>query len=675
MRAQCLLASTFLPAVAALAVVQASAQSLPEVSISASPLNPAEPSSIQPANVLRGEPLDQQRDTSLGATLSRQPGVHDSGFGTAAGRPIIRGLDGPRVRITQGGLDVSDASSLSPDHAVASDPLTARSIEVLRGPATLLYGGGAIGGLVNVVTDRIPLTRLGTPRGTALASADSGTSGYSGALAVRGGAGGWNWTVDGFNRGAGNYRFPGRANEQDPDSATGRMPNSGSRGSGFGTGVSYVGTRGVIGLGYSEQSTVYGIPAEQDVFIRMKQQRVEALAELDEALPGIALMRLRVGDTRYGHDEVEGSSGEIGTAFRNRGREQRLELVHEPVLGIRGAFGVQFQDRHLAASGEEAYVPSGDESNRALFYVGERQFGAARFEFGWRGEQVRLTPQSAEGLAQRRFGLGALSIGARFALGPGYALSAGASSGQRAPTIAELYANGPHAATRTFELGNPDLGAERSTNFDLALRRVSGPLQGKFGIFTNRFANYVHGDLTDINGDGVADRVDEEGTVVNGPGDPDAGDLKRIAYTQGAARFNGIEFELAWQPSGSAFGLRAFGDIARGHLSNAGNAPRMSPARLGAAVDYRSGPWSGFLSMLAAQRQTRVAQLETSTDGYNRIDAEVAYTLPGSKQTAVTFFVQGRNLLDQQIRLHTSFVKDDVPQPGRTLIAGVRARF
>lgn len=675
MRPRTLPWTLILPAAAGIAFDPAGAQILPDVTVTASPLNPAEPSMVQPATVLRDATLDRQRDGSLGSTLSQQPGVQESGFGISAGRPVIRGLDGPRVKITQGGLDVADASSLSPDHAVATDPLAARRIEVLRGPATLLYGGGAIGGLVNVVNDRIPLTRLGAVRGQALASADTGTGGHASALGLRGGANGWNWTVDGFDRGAGNYRFPGTAVDGDPDSARGRLPNSGARGRGFGTGLSYVGGRGVLGVAYSEMSSQYGIPSESDVFIRLRQQRVEALGELEQPLPGVALVRFRAGDTRYRHDEVEGGSGEIGTAFRNRGREQRVELVHEPVMGVRGALGLQSNSRTLAAIGEEAYVPSAREASQALFYVGERAFGPARVEFGWRSERVRLTPRDTPDLPARRFGLDALSLGGSLALGGGYALSAGVTSGQRAPAIEELYASGLHAATSTFEIGNPELRAERSTNVDFALRKTVGPLQGRLGVYANRFANYIHGDLTDTNGDGVADRVDEAGTVVNGPDDPAAGDLKRIAYAQGPARFRGVEFELAWRPTGSAFGLRTFGDVARGRLVGEGNAPRMSPSRIGAALDWREGPWSGFVSAVFARRQGRVAALETATGGYTRIDGEIAYTLPGGAGTSTTLFLQGRNLLNERIRLHTSFVKDLVPQPGRTLIAGVRARF
>jgi iron complex outermembrane receptor protein len=651
------------------------AQTLQEVTVTANPLNPDEPRSVQPASVMRATELDRRRETSLGATLSQQPGVHDSGFGTAAGRPIVRGFDGPRVGVAQGGLDALDVSSLSPDHAVAVDPLSARSIEVLRGPATLLYGGGAIGGLVNVVTDRIPTTRLAGLRGEALLSGDSASGGYATALGLRGGAQGWNWTAGGFARGANDYRIPGHAVVGDPNSASGRLPNSHADATSGAAGMSYVGSRGVAGVAVSDLSSRYGVPSEPDVYIRQSQQRTEALGELDSPLPGFTQLRARWADNRYWHNEVEGSSGVVGTAIRNKGTDGRLELLHAPLLGIRGVLGVQSRSRVLTASGEEAYVPSTNEKDNAFFYVGERMFGADRVEFGWRTGRSALDPDSASGQPSRQFSTNTFALGVSTPLAAGYTVLAALSSSQRAPVLEELYSDGPHAATATWEIGNAGLGRERSTNLELALRKVEGGVRWKLGGYYNRFSNYIYGAETDDNGDGVADRVDADNRIENGPADPDAGEFTRIAYAQSAAHFYGLEAEWLWQPAGSPLAMRAFGDLARGSIDGYGNAPRMSPARLGVAVDYRGGPWSGFVSLLAVQRASRLAPLATPTDGYLRLDAEIAYALADGPQGGTVLYLQGRNLLNEEIRLNTSYIKDVAPQPGRSLIAGMRARF
>jgi iron complex outermembrane receptor protein len=646
---------------------------LPEVRVSADPLGADLLRATRPVGLLLSPELERALDTSLGATLAGQPGVHTSGFGTAAGRPVIRGQDGARVRITQNGLDTLDVSALSPDHAVAIDPLTADRIEILRGPATLPFGGGAVGGLVNVVSERIPLSRQDALGGRLIASTDSATGGHSAGFSLKAGSRGLNWTLGAFDRQAGEYRIPGLATAGDPDSRTRRLPNSQARGDGYSGGVSWIGDRVVLGAAHSALGSRYGIPTEADVFIRMRQQRSEALAQIEEPLPGLTRLKLTLAEGRYRHEEVEGA-GEVGTAFAVRGREGRLELAHAPLGGLRGVLGAQLRERTLQARGEEAYVPGSRDRNDGLFYVAERPIGAARLEMGWRGERASLRPEEASGLPSRRFALNALSAGLSAPVASGYRIAANLGSAQRAPALEELYAQGAHAATATWEIGNPALRPERSINLDLSVRRTAGALRWKAGAFANRYANYLYGKATDENGDGLADRVDAENALANSATDPGAGEYARIAYAQGHARFVGLEAEIDWRPAGSPWSLRAFGDLARGRIEGEGNVPRMAPARIGAALDWASGPWSGFVSVLSVGGQRRVAAFETTSPGYTRIDAEIALRL-GTVPGAPTLFVQGRNLLDETIRPHTSFVKDRVPMPGRSVLAGVRARF
>ena len=649
-------------------------RTLPTVQISAEPLSPDELRSTRPVTVLQSPALERNLDTSLGGTLAQQPGVHSSAFGTAAGRPVIRSQDGPRVRVTQDGLDTLDVSTLSPDHAIAADPLSAQRIEILRGPATLFYGGGAVGGLVNISTQRIPTERLNSLTGSALLSTDSASSGRSAAASMRGGAGGLNWSVGVFDRTAGDYRIPGQIVASDPDSRARRLPNSFARGDGFAGGLSYVGPQATVGVAHSELANRYGIPSEGDVFIDMKQRRTEALSVFERPLPGIARIRATLADGNYRHDEIEGS-GEVGTSFRSTGREARVEITHEPLAGVRGVLGVQSRDRTLTASGAEAYIPSSRDRNDALFYVGERALGPARLEFGWRSESARLRPDQATALAPRDFSLNSLSLGLSLPVAAGYRVAANLSSSQRAPVIEELYANGPHVATGTFEIGDASLQRERSLNLDLGLRKTSGPVRWKIGVYANRFRNYVYGRSTDENGDGVADRVDDENHIGNSAADPGAGEFTRLSYTQGHARFSGLEAELSWRLVGTPYSVRVFGDSARGRIEGEGNVPRLAPTRAGAAVDFEHGAWSGFVSMLSVRGQQRVATLETTTPGYLRVDAELSYLLGSASSRSAMLFVQGRNLLNETIRPHTSYVKDIVPQPGRTLMAGVRARF
>ena len=666
----------------------AHAQPLQDVTVTATPLGDTPLQSSQPVSVLRGAGLDRRRGASLGETLDGLPGVHSSGFGTAASRPVIRGFSGPRVGIVENGLDTLDASALSPDHAVAVDPLEARQIEVLRGPATLLYGSGAIGGLVNTVSDRIPTSALTGIGGDALLAGDSATRERLGSLRLRGGwspgarppgapagAGSLNWTLGAFDRNARDYAIPGNAVLGDPSSASGRLPNSASESRGLSGGLSWTDRWGTVGVSHTDLDSRYGIPSEEGVYIDLRNRRTEGLLELDAPLPGLESVRLRTADVRYRHREIEGDSGEIGTAFDSTGRDTRLDAVHLPVLGVRGALGLHSKQRTLSASGEEAYIPTTRERENALFWVGERAVGPGRLEFGIRQGRADRSPDADSGYEARKFNLGSYSIGGVVPVFGPVALSLTATSSQRAPAIEELYAGGAHAATRTWEIGDPALAKERSRSLEVALRQATGPLRWKAGAYRQRFSSYIAGFSTDEDGDGVADRVDDTNTIANSAADPTAGEFTRLAYRQAPATFTGVELEAAFQPVASPWTLRGTLDRVRGTVEGFGAAPRTPPLRVGVAVDYAAGPWAGFVSVMRASAQTRTGPFETETPGYTRVDAEVSYGWSLGADRRATLFLQGRNLLNEDIRLATSFVRDVVPMPGRSVYAGLRIRM
>lgn len=667
------------------------AESLEEVTVTATPLGDTSLQSSQPVSVIRGTELDRRRGPSLGDTLDRLPGVHSSGFGTAAGRPVIRGFSGSRVGIAENGLDTMDASAVSPDHAVPIDPLGTTQIEVLRGPATLLYGSGAIGGLVNAVTDRIPTAPQRGVSADALLGGDSVSRERLGSFRLRGGTGGepaagpagaggaggsFAWTLGGFSRNAGDYGIPGRAVVGDPASASGRLPNSWTEGHGLAGGASWIDRWGVAGVSIGQTGSRYGIPAEQDVYIDLSSRRIEGLLELDRPLPALETVRLRTADVRYRHEEIQAPSGEVGTRFDSRGRDTRLEAAHMPLAGVRGILGLHTRERTLSASGDEAYLPaSTKERETALFWAGDRAIGPGRIEFGLRQGAASRSPAESSGFESRTFDLTSWSVGGSVPVAGPVAFAVSFASSQRAPAIEELYAGGPHAATRTFETGDPGLGKERSNSIELALRQSTGPVRWKIGGFQQRFSNYIAGFSNDANGDGIADRVDGSGTIANSPGDPGAGEFSSLLYRQAPARFTGLEAELAWRPTATPWTFKAFTDRVRGSVEGLGAPPRMPPVRVGVSADYAAGPWAGFLSVLHAARQDRTALFETATAGYTRVDAEISRSWSiGARRTA-TLFLQGRNLLNDEIRLATSFVKDDVPMPARSAYLGLRLKL
>lgn len=610
----------------------------------------------QPISVLQGDDLRRKREASLGDTLSQELGVTSSAFGPAAGRPIIRGMDGPRIRVLEGGIGTQDLSALSPDHMVTVESLNATQIEILRGPATLLYGSGASGGVVNVVTGRIPNRLFKSPTGNVELRGNSATDERSGAFNVMGSAGQASWYVDGFKRKTGDY-----------DTPVDRVGNSAIDSDGVSAGGSFIGERGFVGASVSQLESLYGIPGTDGTKIDLKQTRYDIAGELDDPFRGFKRLKVRMGYNDYKHAEIEGS-GEIGTRFNNQGFEGRVELLHAPVANWQGVFGVQLQDRNFSALGEEALVPATKSRSTGLFLVEERNWARWRLELGGRAERATQNPQDGDTNPSRAFNLYSTSAGVLWKFMDGYGLGLTATQGQRAPSTEELYSNGAHAATRTHQTGNNALSKETSNNIDLALRKTAGAMKWKVNVFHNRIANYIFERSADTNNDGVADRVDDTGTLdLNGEYL-----VQNIAQT--GARFYGLEAEAVFSLLPGTLDLRLFTDTVRGKVDG-GNAPRTPPQRFGLQLDHKAGPWATNLSVIRAARQNRLAELETETPGYTLVNAEVSYRIKQSQSIGYTVFMQGKNLLDDEMRVHTSYLKDVAPLPGRAFVLGLRGQF
>ena len=616
-----------------------------KITVTASPLGRGETEMAQPATVLDEEALRRKRAASLGDTLANELGVQSSAFGAGAGRPIIRGLDGPRIRVLENGLGTGDASSVSPDHAVATESLRAEQIEILRGPASLLYGSGAIGGVVNVVSKLVPREPAERLTGDVEARVGSADRERSASANLDGGARNWAWHLDGFKRRTDDYRIPG-----------GHLANSDVDMRGASAGASSVGSWGHAGAGLQRTENDYGVPTGEGVRIRMRQNRFEGSAEARER------WKLRVNHNDYRHDEIE-PGGEIGTTFKNRATEARTEWRF--AAPVNGTLGAQWQDRTLSALGEEAILPVTRSRAAALFAVGEKEAGDWTFDAGLRAERETRAPEGD--LPHRRFDLVTPAIGAVWRFAPGYRLAIAATQAQRAPSPEELYSQGAHHATATFDIGDPNLVREVSQNVDITLRKVQGDVRWKVNVYANRIRDYVYAASQDVDGDGIADRVDDAGTP-----DP-AGEFLVQRFSQARARFRGVEAELEFRTEGSPWGLRIFGDLTRAKLEDGSNLPRIAPARLGLEGDWRSGPWSVHGSLVHSLAQKRTAPLETPTPAYTRVDLELAWRLGHERSTTV--FLKGTNLLDEEIRLHTSYLKDVAPQKGRSLALGLRTAF
>ena len=618
---------------------------------------------VQPGTVVGREALTRDRAASLGDTLATQAGVQSSSFGPGASRPIIRGLDGPRIKTAENGVGTMDVATISPDHAVTSEVLGARQIEILRGPATLLYGSGAIGGLVNVVTDRIPQAHSDGLRvlGDARFSTAERTRDFGGQLRTS----------------AGPFAFTGEASDRrtdDYETATGKLANSDTSSRNASLGGSYIAGNGFVGVGVTRLESNYGIPSPDATRIDMQRNRIETLGEFNDVM-NLERVRFSAANNGYRHTELE-SDGTVGTVFRNNASSARFDVQTKPIAAWRTVVGAEIERAEFSAVGAETIVPLTSTRNHAVFAVTERAFGPGRVEIGGRLEHVHHAPEVAAGLPGRNFSLANGAVGYQWQLTPQSAVTASFTHAERAPAIEELYSHGAHVATLTYDVGKPALTKERSQNLDLSykLQRNAWSLQSS--LFRNSVRNFVYGASVDNNGDGIADRVNVQGAVEAGA------ELLRREFTNVNARFTGAELALAYAPA-QGFGFTAIADTVRGVIVNGtpvaggtgGNLPRMSPSRIGGKLTWRDNGWYGDVGATRVFSQNQVAAFEASTPGYTRVDASVRYRWSYATNRSADFYLLGKNLTNRDIRVHTSFLKDFAPLPGRSLFFGVTAAY
>jgi len=631
-----------------------------QVVVTANPLRSGEGDQIlTPAKVLAGDELRDKVGSSLGETLQGELGVSASAFGAGASRPIIRGMEGSRVKMLENGMATSDVSGLSNDHAVASEGAVARQIEILRGPAALLYGSGAIGGLVNVVNERIPTELEAKPIGQVESRYSTVDNGRNLSGSMDGAAGKVGLHIDGNWRDTNDYKIPGERVLDDPSTSMARLPNSDTRERSIGAGASYIDDWGYAGLSASHLSNVYGIPTAEGSRIDQRQNRYDFDSLLRNPLQGLESMRLKAGFTDYRHAELE-DDGTPEVIFSNRSFESRLELTHKPVAGFHGTFGLQTENTHfsaLSAAGGPDTVPVTHSTSQALFAVEETGIGPVRMNAGLRYENVKRDPV---GNRERSFGLGSGSVGALWPFTPGYSAGATLSYAQRAPSTDELYSGGPHDATLTFDVGDANLKKEVSRNIELSLQKDTGLVRWKTNVFRNNVSDFIYGHITSL-------RVDEDGN----PGD----EFRQRVFEQAPAHIQGAEAELTYNQVGMGWNGRLFADSSRGKLDNGGNLPLQPADRVGASLGYRQADWRAGLSWTHGRGQERLAAFEaTPTPGYNQVDANLSYT-QRLAATDLTWFLLAKNLLNEDIRLSTSLLKDISPLPGRNIVFGVRAKF
>lgn len=655
--------------------------SLEEVIVTGVPLERTVEELAQPAAVLGGDNLAKKQAASLGETLSHELGVSSTYFGPVASRPVIRGQYGERIRVLSNSLDSMDASALSEDHAGSVDAMLAERIEIIRGPATLLYGSGAAGGLVNVVDNRIMEERLDEPvQGFVTLGTDSATGKEAFAGEVAFGTDNLAFHVDYFSRDTDDVEIPGfaesaalRALEEaegdgEEEEAFGEVENTASETEGAAGAMTFVGENGHLGVSLSSYDSVYGVPGhhheeenagggvaeeEELVSIDLEQTRIDLQGEYRFADAGA--LRLKFANNEYEHTEFEGD--EVGTFFDSSGTDTRLEYQHRPFGNFEGAIGAQYKDVDFRATGDEAFVPPSSTQQTSVFVFEEWQAddrwtvqGSARIE------RQSIDAPNLPSYDDDAFGA---SVGVVHSFREDLSIALNFALTERHPNSAELYADGAHIAVQRVERGSVTQGdgildKETSSNIDLTLRGDSSRVEWVVTAFLNEIDDYILLAPTAL--------FDDE--------------LQVFDYTQTDARLYGFEAEARIELMDSEAGhlhTRLFTDFVRGtDLNRGGNLPRITPARYGIGLHYAKNGFEAAAEAMFSAEQDKIAANELPTDSYVLLNVDLSYAF---SETDLFVFLRGTNLTDEDARQHTSPLKDIVPLPGRSLQLGLRYDF
>jgi iron complex outermembrane recepter protein len=674
---------------------------IPTTAVTGNPLGVGSDQMVVPISILNGRELSLKRENTLAETLNNIPGVSNSSFGPSVGRPMIRGMDSDRVKILQNGVNNLDASNLSSDHGVSIDPLIIEQIDVIRGPATLLYGGGAVGGVVNAIDHRIPKEKLQGITGRGEVRYGGANLEQSNAAVVDVGTGNFVMHFDAYNRDSKNIRIPGNAISNrlestqvwDPNQNTigdtsvyegsyqpyptnhGRkkLLNSQSETRGGAVGASMIFDRGYAGVSYAKHQTKYGSVKEPGILLDMDTDRIDFASEIRDLGSFFERAKFRAAYTDYRHHEMGG--GEIHSTFKNKGIDGTFELAHAPLMGLKGILGTQFDNGKFDAIGHEAFLPNSKTNSQSIYVYEELPLNQHKMTFGLRHgkHEVESKGGGEEGQfgnpSRRKFNTNNAAIGGLYALNEQWSLTGNLSHNERAPSYFELFANGVHTATGTYQEGQSDLKKEKSNGLDGQIRWKSGQDSLTFGAYFNKFSNFIG--LLSTDSPGLAHNEEEVNSEIT---------FKKSTFSGIKAEFKGVELEgKTMLTDYLQFNVR--GDyVDAKDKTNGGYVPRISPLKLGAGLKYEFDRFGARLDVLHAFKQDRVASnynyqgnKELVTDAYTNVSMMATYKLP--TQLNLEAFTRANNLLDEEIREHTSFLKDIAPMGGRSIMFGLRGEF
>ncbi|MDK1684269.1 zinc piracy TonB-dependent receptor ZnuD [Acinetobacter terrestris] len=624
-----------------------------------------------------------QGGVTIGDALAGELGVSSNQYGSGSSRPVIRGQDGARVKVLQHASETADVSTLSPDHAVTVDPILAKQVEIIRGPSTLLYSAGTVGGLVNVTDNKIP-TQMPEEglEGTAGLRYNSGSDEKLASAGITAGIGeNFALRVEGSKRKANNYIAPGYFHEGETER---RVDNTFAKGETVNIGGSWIHDRGFIGASYSNRQDQYGLPGHSHEYedchphgnelhcgdhsghalnhdghnhdeehdhaagpwVDLKSERYDFRTELSDPFSGFQKLRAHASYTDYKHDEIEENS--VMTNFKSQGYDARLELVHNPVANWEGVIGAQYNQQKLDITGEESLLDPNKTQKWSLFALEHKQFNDVHVELGARVDQQKIAIDSNKKDFDD-YGF-SYSGAVNWEFAPSYKLSLVGSHQERLPLAQELYAKGKHFATNTYERGNENLSAEKSNNLELGLHYEQDKFDYHVHVYHNWFDNYIYGATT--------------GREEN---------FRLVDYTQDKAKFYGTEAQASYALN-DTYKVGVFGDYVRGKIDSK-NAPRVPAGRLGTKVDASfDDHWSGLAEYYHVFNQDKITSYEQETDGYNMVNVGVSYAGQYAKNNDYQVYFKANNLLDQQVYSHASFLSN-IPQVGRNFSVGLEFGF
>lgn len=594
---------------------------------------------------LDNDKIDRIKSTNLGETLNQLPGIQSASMGQAVGRPVIRGLDGSRVQITENGLSTVDASSMSQDHGVSIEPFLANSIEVLKGAKALEYGSGHPGGVVNVDNGRIP-TQLPEDKlnGRFESRLDSVSKGHTQALRLDAGQDNIALHLDGLYRNHNDYKTP-----------EGTQDNSYIKTKNGAVGLSLVEDWGYVGASASRYLNEYGVPSEEGVYIPMQQSRYEVKSRVLQPFSSIQALQaveLEYAHTDYQHQEVE--DGDVESKFTNQTNEVRIQLEHKPFAGWQGKLGGQWTNQHFSALGEETFVPKTNTQIQGVFLYEKAQFDRLTVDFGARIDQHK---KQAEGLDEKRFYPLSMATGFTWNFQELWDLSLELERNQRAPGDEELYANGPHHASHTYETGNPNLIEETANQIELGLHFQNYLIETSLAVYANYYQEFIY----------LADTQR-----------PDIDGMPQRDWQQQNALFRGAEAQATFfikENANGRWSINTYADYVRATFKDNGNVPRIPAARLGASLQWQNDAWYFDVGGVQYLQQSDIAENGTNSPGYRLIDMHLNWKLIERMDSSVEVYLEGKNLSNQTIRPATSLFKDEILLPGRNVAAGVRIQF